>query len=203
MVTWLHLAQPAIRLLGRIQYGIGPWSWKGFRGMVPRPNTAALWSDHWQAMEARLSRLTAILEELRAPAIPGGELWDLSIPAGLFGTVRVLAMVEEHGHGRQLCRFRSWPKTPVAAVGALFGFVGLAGLAGLDHAWVASAFLWLIAIVLALLIYIDCSIAMGHWRNALSEYRKRDGSLPILRRGRSGAMHSQSACVKVSAGIHN
>ena len=30
LIAGFHLVQPAARLLGRIQHGMGPWSWKGF-----------------------------------------------------------------------------------------------------------------------------------------------------------------------------
>jgi GT2 family glycosyltransferase len=193
LVAWLHLAQPAIRLFGRMQHGLGPWSWKGFSGIAPRLTTISLWSERWEAIEQRLSRLASILKELGAPAVAGGEFdpWDLAIPAGLFGTVRVLAMVEEHRHGQQLCRFRSWPKAPVCAVVALLALVGMAGLAALEHAWVAGVFLGLTAIALGLLIYIDCSIAMSHWRDALHEYVRRHESLRMLSPVRSMAINSQ------------
>jgi len=39
----------------------------------------------------------------------GFDRWDLQIRSGLFGEVRLLMAIEEHGEGKQLIRFRSWP----------------------------------------------------------------------------------------------
>jgi hypothetical protein len=80
------------------------------------------------------------------------------------------AMVEEHGNGQQLCRFRSWPKAPAAALAVLLILVTLAAFAVLDRAWVACVSLGLMAAVLGFLIYADCAIAMHHWRSALAQY---------------------------------
>jgi hypothetical protein len=88
-------------------------------------------------------------------------------------------MVEEHGDGRQLCRFRAWPKPPPAALTVLFALVTLAGLAGLDHAWVASASLGLTAGALGLLIFADCAIAMRYLRDAMDKYLRCNGSLRV------------------------
>jgi GT2 family glycosyltransferase len=178
VVAWFHLVQPAARLLGRVQHGLGPWNWRSFVRVVPRSRIYCLWSERWDAIESRLSQLNAILKKSGAPVLPGGDFdsWDFSIQGGLFGTIRVLAMVEEHGDGRQLCRFQAWPKPPAAALMVLFALVILAGLAGLDHAWVASASLGLTAGALGLLIFADCAIAMGYVRDAMDKYLRRNAS---------------------------
>jgi GT2 family glycosyltransferase len=190
LVACFHLVQPAARLLGRVQHGLGPWYWRGFVRVLPLPTVRSVWSERWDAIEARLGQLGAILEESGAVVITGGDFdsWDFSIRGGLFGTIRVLAMIEEHGGGRQLCRFRAWPKPPAAALAVLLALVILAGLAGLDRAWVAGAALGLTAGALALLIYADCAIAMSHWREALDQYLRRNGSLRVLARTGSAAV---------------
>jgi GT2 family glycosyltransferase len=180
LVACFHLVQPAARLFGRIQHGLGPWNRSSVR-IVPRSSVDCLWSERWDAIESRLSQLDAILKKSGAAVIPGGcfDSWDFSIQGGLFGTIHVLAMVEEHGDGRQLCRFRAWPKPPAAALTVFFALVTLAGLAGLDHAWVASASLGLTAGALGLLISADCAIAMSYWREAMDKYLRRSGSLRV------------------------
>ena len=182
LVACLHFAQPAARLLGRVQHGLGPWNWRVIVTVLPLPTVHSIWSDHWATIESRLSQLNAILKESKAAIIVGGDYdpWDFTIHGGLLGSIRVVAMVEEHGNGRQLFRFRAWPKPPAAALAVLFALVTLAGLAGLDHAWVAAASLGVTAGGLAVLIYADCAIAMSYWRDALNQYLRRNDRLSVM-----------------------
>jgi GT2 family glycosyltransferase len=195
LVACLHLVQPAARLLGRVRHGLGPWSWRSFVRATPLPSVHCLWSERWDAVESRLSQLDAILKESGAVVVPGGDFdsWDFSVRGGLFGTIRIVAMVEEHGNGRQLCRFRTWPKPPATALAGLLALVILAGLAGLDHAWVAGTSLGVTAGALGLLIYADCAIAMSHWRDAVDNYLRRNSSLRVVAPTSSAAVHSDRA----------
>jgi GT2 family glycosyltransferase len=182
LVVWLHLVQPAARLLGRVQHGLGPWNWREFVWVSPLPTVDSIWSEQWVAIESRLSQLDTILKEAGATIVLGGNFdrWDFSVHGGLFGSIRIAAMVEEHGKGRQLLRFRAWLKPPTAAVAVPLAFVTLAGLAGLDHAWVAGALLGLTAGVLGSLTYADCAIAMRRWRQALYQYSHLNGGLRFM-----------------------
>jgi O-antigen biosynthesis protein len=184
LVAGLHLLQPAARLFGRIEHGMAPWRWRTLTRITPIPNIICLWSERWEPIESRLTQLQSCLREAGVPVVPGGDFdsWDLSICGGLFGTVRVGAMVEEHGNGQQLCRFRAWPKVPPAALVVLLSLVTLAGLAALDHAWVAGASLGLAAGALGLLTYVDCAIAMSLCRCAFDTYLGRNGSSRIVAR---------------------
>ncbi len=152
--------------------------------VVPLPSVHSIWSERWDAIESRLFKLEGILKESGAAVARGGnfDTWDLSIRGGLFGTVRLLAAVEEHGEGRQLCRFRTWPKSPVASVTAVLTLLILGSLAALDHAFIAAAFLSLTAGGLALLIYADCAIAMQQWSHSLEMYLLQDGTAQMLTR---------------------
>jgi hypothetical protein len=182
LVAGLHLVQPVARLLGRVQRGMGPWSWKCLTRALPLPSVNSLWTTQWQAIESRLSTLESILDRAGAPAIRGDDFdrWDLSIPGGLFGAVRLIAMAEEHGDGKQLCRFRAWPKVPNAVLAIFLAILTAAGLAGLDHAVIAAVLLTLTGCVLGLLIYRDCGHAMSQWRGALVNYQRCDDTLCIL-----------------------
>ena len=142
----------------------------------------------------RLSQLVAILKEFGAPVVHGGDFddWDFSIHGGLFGTVRVITIVEEHSQGRQLFRFRAWPKPPAAALVLLFALAILAGLAGLDHAWWLARSLGFTASALGLLIYLDCAIAMGYWRLTLDQYLHRSGNSRVGVRPAIGHDHRAS-----------
>jgi O-antigen biosynthesis protein len=182
LVAWLHLIQPAARLLGRVQHGLGPWKWRDLVAVIPLPTVHSIWSERWVPIESRLSQLNTILKESGAAIVLGGDFdrWDFTIHGGLFGAIRVVAMVEEHGNGRQLLRFRAWPKPPAAALAVFFALVTLAGLAELDHAWVAGASLGLTAGGLGALIYADCAIAMSHWRDAVDQYLRGNHSLSVV-----------------------
>jgi GT2 family glycosyltransferase len=182
LVAWLHLVQPAARLFGRVQHGMGPWSWKGITRILPLPTIVSLWTTRWQPIESRLSTLASILKGTGAPIVRGGDFdrWDLSILGGLFGTIRVIAMVEEHGKGKQLCRFRTWPKTPNSVIAIFVALMIAAGLAVVSHAAVAAGLLALVGCVVGLLIYKDCVFAMKQWRDAVKCYVSRDDSLHMF-----------------------
>src|SRR5262249_38702208 len=142
----------------------------------------SLWSERWEAVESRLSELASILKDNGTPPLHGGEFdrWDLAVHGGLFGAVRVLAMVEEHGSGRQLYRLRLWPKLPLAATALLLVLTYLTGLAVLDHAWVAGTALGLISAALGCCMWAECEIAMTAFQRALKEYVCRDASRQML-----------------------
>ena len=67
--------------------------------------------------------------------------WDLELRGGFLGGVRTLMAIEEHGSGRQMVRFRVWPKFSLTGMvlGALC--VVLAGAAALDNAWAVALLL--------------------------------------------------------------
>jgi GT2 family glycosyltransferase len=182
LVAWLHLLQPAARLLGRVQHGMGPWSWKGFNRIVPRLTIVPLWTSRWQPIELRLSAFESILKKAGAPVVLGGDFddWDLSISGGVFGIVRIIAMVEEHGQGKQLCRFRAWPKASKPVLGIFFSIMTAAALAAVNHAVVAAVLLALMGAIIGLLVYRDCAHAMSQWRDAVKTYLFDDHSLCIL-----------------------
>jgi hypothetical protein len=181
LVVCLHIIQPAARLIGRVQHGIRPWGWRRLTRTVPLPAIVSFWSEHWEAIESHQSQLESILKESGAVAVAGGNFdpWDLSISGGLFGAIRVVAMVEEHGSGHQLCWFRAWPKVPRTALAILLVLVTAAGLAVMDHAAVAGISLALTAAVLGFLIYADCAIAMSQWHDAFGAYLRRNKSLRV------------------------
>jgi O-antigen biosynthesis protein len=184
LVAWLHLVQPAGRLLGRVQHGLGPWSWKGSTSIAPLPTVVSLWSEQWKTVQSRLSKLESILKEAGVPVISGGNFdsWDLSIPGGLFGTVRVITMVEEHGDGKQLLRLRAWPKVAHPVVAMFSVFVAAAGSTVLDGAAIAGTSLALLASALGLLVYGDCAVAMGSWLEAINQYVSQDSTVQRIKK---------------------
>jgi hypothetical protein len=182
LVTWLHLLQPMARLLGRIQQGLGPWSWKGFVPIIPGPTSEGFWSECYEPTESRLAQIEQTLQSVGGAVVRGGDFdrWDLAVIGGLFGSIRCIAMVEEHGNGKQLFRLRAWPKVPVTAIGAI-GFLSiLAGYAMLDGAFVAAISLGGAAALLIFLAYADCAVAMKFWRKAINHYFRTTRGLVVL-----------------------
>jgi GT2 family glycosyltransferase len=202
LVTWLHVAQPAARLLGRIQHGMGPWSWKGFTPIIPLATITSLWTVRWEPIHSRLSELESILKKSAATVVAGGDFdsWDLSIRGGLFGGIRVVAMIEEHERGQQLCRFRAWPKVPAGIVTTFLALLIVTSLAVLDSAAVAGSMLALTAGILGLVIYADCAFATSHWRDAVDSYLRLKDDLRVVPSVASTADHIRRPSIQVIPG---
>ena len=183
LVAFLHLVQPAARLIGRVQHGLGPWNWRGYvRVAPPLPSIISVWSENWERIEARLARIQEELKKTGAVVVPGGDFdrWDFSIRGGLFGGIRVVAMVEEHGSDRQLCRFQAWPTPPAFSIAAIAVFGILAGLALRDEAWTSAAMLGAIAGAIGVLTYADCAAAMARWFASFQQYLgQNSGIYPV------------------------
>jgi GT2 family glycosyltransferase len=182
LVAWLHLVQPAARLLGRIQHGLGPWRRKRPALTVPVPRGAAFWSeDEWQAGDARLADIEECLNRSAAAVRRGGDFdaWDLEVSGGLFGSARTVAMVEEHGGGRQLLRLHAWPRIPRFILGMIVVLSIFAGLAASDGATVAALCLAFAAALILWMTYAACAIAMRDWQRGLDLYVSRRQLTPI------------------------
>jgi hypothetical protein len=67
--------------------------------------------------------------------------------------------IEEHGAGKQLVRFRAWPRYPIAGVGAILLLGALSVGAAFDQAWFATALLGTGAAVLVLRQLRECAVA--------------------------------------------
>jgi len=117
----LHLIQPAARLSGRVRHGLTPWRERGreLLSIVPRARRVTIWNEQWRPPEAWLTALEAALREHRVRVLRGGafDTWDLEVRSGLLGVARARLVVEEHGQGRQLGRYRvravEWSIAPV------------------------------------------------------------------------------------------
>jgi GT2 family glycosyltransferase len=164
----LHLLQPVMRLRGRLSFGLHPLrrrngngNGNGHRINVPRPCLHSEWSEQWCSIERRLSDLERRLNALGARTRRGGvhDRWDLEIWGGLFGSIRLMMAIEEHGGGKQMVRLRSWPMparwTPFLLSGlmavAVLGFIEGSAIVGLG----LTAF---VALLLGMTV-LDCAAA--------------------------------------------
>jgi GT2 family glycosyltransferase len=164
LTALLYLLQPAARLIGRLQQGLSPWRRPKLRGAGPLwPHTSRLWLEKWAPPEDRLGRIERALRGTGARVQRGGELarWDLEVAAGAFGAVRLRAVLEEHGAGRQQLRARVWPRVPRLVAGAAAGLAGLAALAGIDGAWPAAALLVGGGVLVLACALVECARAAG------------------------------------------
>jgi hypothetical protein len=160
----LYLLQPLARLYGRLRYGLTPWRQRGAPGLsLPRPRTSALWSERWRAPTERLHSIESALRAAGTCVLRGGDYdrWDLEVRGGILGTARMCIATEEPGAGRQLVRFRLWPRYSAKGLVLTLLFAVLSTGAALDHAWAASAMLGVVAMLLALRTLQECGTAMA------------------------------------------
>jgi O-antigen biosynthesis protein len=173
IVALLHLLQPGARLLGRVQHGLGPWSRQAGAKAPPLPRLDAIWCENWAPPEARLSEVEAILVRNGGAVSRGGDFdrWDLAVRGGLFGSVRVLSMVEEHGAGKQLFRLWARPHLPGVAIQLIMFLIAAALFASADQVWVAAVPLAALAALFGYRTYVDSAAAMKRWSDAVEAYK--------------------------------
>ena len=159
----LHLIQPLARLSGRLGNAFHPRLGDGIRWTPPRGRSWAIWRERGVAPERILQTADAVLRSLGGPVRRGGEFdpWDLEIRAGLLGAARLLMACEDHGAGRQLVRFRTWPHWSLTGLGVVVIFGGLSLGAFLSGAWTGAAILGLAALLVALRGAFECGAAIG------------------------------------------
>ena len=170
LIALLYLLQPLARLWGRLRHGLCPWRRRGrARHSLPRPQTFTVWTERWQSPDERLLFLEATLRARDTVVRRGGHFdrWDLEVRNGVFGASRILMAVEDHGSGRQLVRYRSWPSWSLAELAPTLLFATLSAQAGLDHAWLVCTLLGVTALMLALRTIQGCAAAMAAVRDAL------------------------------------
>ncbi len=169
----LHLLQPLARLSGRLSYVGAPRQKRVASSLsLPRPRTSTVWSEHWRAPGEWLRSVEANLQNAGAASLRGGnyDRWDLEVRGGQFASARTFMAIEEHGGGKQLARFRTWPKCSSAGVVVIALFALLCGGAARDHAWVAAAILGVVAAMLALRTLWEASVATTAILNAVDDF---------------------------------
>ena len=174
LTFYMHLVQPVARLIGRIKHGLTPWRRRGqARHASPWPREETIWSEAWESPEVWMERIESALRAQGAVVSRGGALdvWDLQVRGGMFGSIKCLVAIEEHGAGRQLLRIGSRPRVPMTLVVVVALLVALAGLALLDSAWIAAGGLAFMAAALCLRAFHECQAAAGAWTAAVERVR--------------------------------
>ena len=170
----LHLMHPLARLYGRLEYGLHPWRRRGTLRVIPaRTRTLSIWSEQWRSTEEWLGALQA---QMRAEGVIGFsgnafDNWDLEIQGGMLGGVRTRMALEEHGAGRQIVRFKIWPRRSRSGffLSALMAL--LAAAAGVDHSWAATGALGAISLLVGGRMLYECSIAMHKLAEAIQGFQ--------------------------------
>ena len=137
----LHLVQPLARLTGRLAGGITPWRRRGGGPLAWLFGQRTFWNETWAPPARWLTQVEGRLRVGGCLVGRGAEFdrWDLQVRCGTLGAARLLFAVEEHGAGRQLGRFRWWPRPSRAALGIVALGVTAGILAGIAGMWLVSA----------------------------------------------------------------
>jgi len=129
-----------------------------------------IWSERWQSPEDRLTFVEALLREIRISVQPGGHFdrWDFAIRGGTLGAVRIRMASEEHGGGKQLLRFKCWPRLSPLAL-AIIAPVSLAAAGALAAgALISGTVLTLGTVAFAFRALQECGAAMAVVRRSLN-----------------------------------
>jgi GT2 family glycosyltransferase len=166
----LHLIQPAARLGGRVCRGLTPLRTRGIgRPVLPLPAIVKAWTESWISPESRLGDLLTKLRAGGAVVLSGGDFdrWDCEVRGGVLGAARVRLLVEEHGSGRQLARFRVWPHCPPRAMLPAAMLAAVAAVAAADGARAAAVLFAAAAAVVVARAAYECAAATGAVVSAL------------------------------------
>lgn len=168
----LYLLQPLARLWGRLRVGLTPWRWRTVPGLsLPRPQTVAHWSESWQAPARWIQDAEAALEAIGVVVLRGGDYdrWDLEARSGTLGAARVLATVEEHGGGKQLVRFRWWPRCSTHGLVLALLLATLSLGTASSQAGVVAVILGFCAMGISVRMLLECAASVNAVARALSE----------------------------------
>jgi O-antigen biosynthesis protein len=197
LTMWLHMLQPLARLSGRLGSGLTPWRRRGPGALsLPRPRSWTLWSESWRSLEGWVESLEEALREDGTVAMRGGDFdrWDLELRGGLLGGARILTVIEEHGHGRQLVRygFRPRPARGAALLTALCAPTAIA--AALSGASAAAAVLAVVLVILVGVAALDCARAAGSTERAAARL------VDAVRRDDQAANEQRAAALREKVG---
>ncbi|HEX4998712.1 MAG TPA: glycosyltransferase [Terriglobia bacterium] len=173
LIAGLHLLHPLARLVGRFKFGLHPWRPRGATRTSPRFRRVSIWTEKARTAEEWLSHFQAGLRSAGNPGLAGGEYdnWDLEVQGGLLGAARTRMAVEEHGNGRQMLRFRIWPRYSRVGLFTTLLLLGLGGAAAYDAALPAAAILFGAGAALGVRILYESASAMHNLTNVLEAVR--------------------------------
>jgi hypothetical protein len=140
-----------------------PWRrrWTGFA--LPVSKTRSIWSERWVAPTDRLAQLASSLRSrgARVTTAGGFDRWDLAVRVGPLGSARLRLVAEEHGHGRQLIRFRVWPRWSRGGVALGLLFIALSALAAARGAVEPAGVLGALGLGVVMWMVIECGASIA------------------------------------------
>jgi hypothetical protein len=172
LTVLLYLLQPLARLWGRLNNGLTPWRRRGTTFYKsPRPRNSAIWSESWQPLEKRLQMLEDDLRKQGVIVSHGSDFdrWDLEVRGGLFGSIQIFMTIEEHGGGKQLVRFRSWPKVAFPALVIIFLLALLCATRGFQSGRNCFCCSGLAVVLLVISTFRDCAAATATYLHGLRQ----------------------------------
>jgi len=172
LTAFLYVLQPAARLWGRLEYGLTPWRRRRPAGVaLPRGGHIRFWSERWQPPEMWVRSIEEPLRERGSAVRSGGafDRFDLEVPGGILGAVRLLVAVEEHGAGRQLVRIRYWPRWSRLSPSLIGSSLLLSAAAASGSAWLPAILFAALAILVFLRAGDDAGAATAEIRQAVEE----------------------------------
>jgi hypothetical protein len=182
------LLQPLARLIGRIRSGLTVWRHRGRSGIVwPWRRKSSIWSEEWHSNHEWLAAVEEDLVREGTVVRRGGDFdpWDLEVRGGLFGSARMLMGIEEHGAGKQLLRFRTWPKFSLPVILVDYIFTLLAFGAAMEHAWVAWSVLTLFVGLFSFRLFQESAAAESAILYTLEDnVKNKEHSFPSLKRSK-------------------
>lgn len=137
----LHIAQPIVRLEGRLRHGLTPWRGVTRVGAaLPVTRRLERWREEWIDPSDWVRSLEGGITGAGAVVRRGGDFdsWDIETRGGVLAGVRVSTVVEEHGAGRQLVRMRCRPTWSKPALAITLALLCLATAAAIDGAVIAA-----------------------------------------------------------------
>lgn len=171
LTCWLHMAQPVVRLQGRLSHGLSPLRSKSESDKAVRLSlykSNGVWDGKYQDSIERLSFIETELS-LRTKCSSGNpyDNWDLQVFGGVFGSARLSLMVEHHGEHSEYVRYRVVQRWSLAA-GFLLAVCSLFSLASLaEGSYIAACLSTLVLVLVAWKSLLDGSRAIALIENAI------------------------------------
>ncbi len=112
LTAGLHMAQPVMRLRGRIGNGLHPLGTKNtLRKKIKTSSlyrNSGFWDGKYQSSIERLDYIKTLVSS-RTRCLTGNHYddWDLQVYGGLFGSAKLRLMVEQHGENSEFVRYRA------------------------------------------------------------------------------------------------